>query len=56
MSSQSVAGTANTIDATLNAILRCLDAIKLKMELLQPSARSSGHTQGHRSRPSCTKA
>jgi hypothetical protein len=35
MSSQSTTGIANTIDATLNAILRCLDAIELKMEPLQ---------------------
>jgi hypothetical protein len=36
MSSQSVAGTASDIDATLNAILCRLDAIELKMEPLQP--------------------
>jgi hypothetical protein len=36
MSSQSAAGTANTIDTTLNAILRRLDTIELKMEPLQP--------------------
>jgi cell division FtsZ-interacting protein ZapD len=36
MSLQSAAGTTSNIDATLNAILRCLDAIELKMEPLQP--------------------
>jgi hypothetical protein len=36
MSSQSAADTANTIDTTLNAILRRLDTIELKMEPLQP--------------------
>jgi hypothetical protein len=35
MSSQSTAGSTSNINATLNAILRCLDAIKLKMEPLQ---------------------
>jgi hypothetical protein len=36
MSSQFAAGTTSNIDATLNAILRRLDAIELKMEPLQP--------------------
>jgi hypothetical protein len=35
MSSQSAAGTTINIDTTLNAILRRLDAIELKMEPLQ---------------------
>jgi hypothetical protein len=34
MSSQSIAGTTSNIDATLNAILRCLYTIELKMEPL----------------------
>jgi hypothetical protein len=36
MSLQSVASTSTTIEATLNVILCCLDAIKVKME---PSCR-----------------
>jgi cell division FtsZ-interacting protein ZapD len=36
MSLQSAVGTTSNIDATLNAILHCLDAIELKMEPLQP--------------------
>jgi hypothetical protein len=36
MSSQFAVGTTSNIDATLNAILRRLDAIELKMEPLQP--------------------
>jgi hypothetical protein len=36
MSSQSAVGTTTTIEATLNAILRHLDTIEVKMEPLQP--------------------
>jgi hypothetical protein len=36
MSSQSAASTSTTIEAMLNAILRRLDAIEVKMEPLQP--------------------
>jgi uncharacterized protein YoxC len=36
MSSQSTTGTTTTIGATFNTILRCLDAIEVKMEPLQP--------------------
>jgi hypothetical protein len=35
MSSQSAASIAITAEATLNAILHCLDAIEVKMEPLQ---------------------
>jgi hypothetical protein len=36
MSSQLAAGTTNIIEATLNAILRRLDTIEVKMEPLEP--------------------
>jgi hypothetical protein len=35
MSSQSAASTATAVEAVLNAILHCLDAIEVKMEPLQ---------------------